>query len=138
MGIKLVLSALVLMLLVKQQQKTNSPIEGLYKGTSCKMSILIKAEKQGFSYHLITSKRNLKGTALIGINGDGHQKQYFVQLKDTSMDEPSELRKNPYISFSLSADTITMQNTGNSMNYYVQLQECDEKYITLVKSTAKH
>jgi hypothetical protein len=133
MGIKIVLSALLLILSVQQQQ--NEPqLEGIYTGTSCKMSIELKAVKQGFSYHLVTNKRSLKGTALISINGTGRQKQYIVQLKGAEMDEPSELRKNPYISFSLSADTITLQNTGNSMNYYVQLQECDEKYITLVKS----
>ncbi len=138
MGVKFLLSAFILMLSVKHQQKPPLAIEGLYKGTNCKMSIELKATKQGFNYHLITNKRNQKGIAIASTDNKGHQKQYFVELKGASMDEPSELRKNPHISFSLSADTITIQNTGNSMNYYVQLQECDQKYITLVKSRIKH
>lgn len=129
MGIKLILSALITMLLLTQPQKSRPKLEGIYKNTSCKISIRLRATKQGFSYHLITPKRNVMGTALIS----HHNKQYTVQLKDANMDEPSELRSNNYISFSLSEDTITLQNTGNAMNYYVQLQECDEKYIVMVK-----
>jgi len=58
-----------------------------------------------------------------------------VELNGAELAEPSELRKSSNITFSLSKDTITIQNTGNAMNYYVQLEleGCDEKYITLVK-----
>jgi len=134
MGIKLLSSALMAMLLLTQQQKSKPRLEGTYKGTSCKISIQLRATKQGFRYHLITPKRNVMGTALISLNN----KQYTVQLKGADMDEPSELRSNDYISFSLSKDTITLQNTGNAMNYYVQLQECDAKYIVMVKQKIKH
>jgi hypothetical protein len=28
---------------------------------------------------------------------------------------------------------IRLQNTGNSMNYYVQFEQCDAKYLELVR-----
>lgn len=112
-----------------QHKKTE--INGFYSGTNCEISIELTGTKANYNYHLKSKSKNIKGKAIIYLAGDG--KTYNVELKGAEMAEPSELRKSTNISFSLSKDTITIQNTGNSMNYYVQLEGCSEKYITLMK-----
>ncbi|MFV0470407.1 MAG: hypothetical protein ACK5L7_00005, partial [Paludibacteraceae bacterium] len=46
---------------------------------------------------------------------------------DDSVELPKEIQGVLY------KNEITIQNTGNSMNYYVKIAECDQKYIHLIK-----
>ncbi|RZK93075.1 MAG: hypothetical protein EOO98_00740 [Pedobacter sp.] len=114
-------------------QQKQAILTGVYKGANCPLTIELTGTKSNYSYYLKCKAKNIKGKAIVSLASDG--KSYNVELKGAEMAEPSELRKSTNITFSLSKDTITIQNTGNSMNYYVQLEldGCDEKYITLVK-----
>ncbi|EHQ25965.1 hypothetical protein [Mucilaginibacter paludis] len=53
------------------------------------------------------------------------------QLKDD--EEPKSLKLPVGISGSWSNNEIMIQNSGNAMNHYVQLDACDQKYIRMVK-----
>lgn len=125
--------SMILFTILSYLQSNQTAINGVYKGTNCDISIALSGTKSNYSYHLKSKSKNIKGKAVISLASDG--KSYDVELKGAEMAEPSELRKSSNITFSLSKDTITIQNTGNAMNYYVQLEleGCDEKYITLVK-----
>ena len=37
--------------------------------------------------------------------------------------------------FEESGNTLSFQNAGNAMNYYVIFSECDSKYVRLVKES---
>ncbi|MCH5720093.1 hypothetical protein [Niabella hibiscisoli] len=124
-------------------------IEGLYKLTDtigdCKMELRIFRNKKQFNYQLKTATRQWQGDVLLSFNEkkDG----YYITLKgiewseyegvvdpDEQDEQPEEEKALPQeVQGVLYNNEITIQNTGNSMNYYVKFGDCDLKYIHLIK-----
>lgn len=114
--------------------------------TSCKMELNINSNKNQFTYQLKTNTRQLHGDVMITPNEkrDG----YYITLKDIEWSEyegainfdEDEIQEQEDIALPrevqgvLYENEITIQNTGNAMNYYVKFGECDLKYICLVKT----
>lgn len=99
---------------------SDQEIAGLYVLTSCENSrFKIKIEKKSGIYFFMILDKNktiLKGKV---------EKQ-----KDDDM---------VYLAFGkidgvYDGDKIQIQNYGNSMNEYVHFTQCDEKYLTFIKS----
>jgi hypothetical protein len=112
-------------------KKTETEITGFYKSEKCNMTIEITNHRSDYKYHLVTDNRNEKGKAIISFEKgkDG----YFIELRDEKVTEPDKMNKIENIHFFVSNDTITLQNYGNSINQYQQIN-CEEKYIILVKN----
>ena len=94
---------------------------------ACRLSIAIERRNGAYFY----SCDSLKGPVQIETE-DGRTYFTFQGLKD---DEPSELNsgEDSSISAECVADTLNIQNYGNSMNYYVRFSHCDAKFLKLVK-----
>jgi len=124
-------------------------IEGLYTladtNSCCKMELRIHRNKKQFNYQLNTATRQWQGDVLLTVNEkkDG----YYITLQGIEWseyegvvdpDEPEEELKEETafpqdVQGVFYYNEITIQNTGNSMNYYVKFDDCDLKYIHLVK-----
>ncbi len=90
----------------------------------CKLEILISKSKGTYYYHITSEKRNKKGKVKISRDSEANYISFEGLIGDENAGE---------LSGDLSDDSIIIQNTGNSMNYYVRLSECDAKYIYLKK-----
>lgn len=123
-------------------------ISGLYKeqtenDETCIISLQIEKQQETYSYHLITTTRNQKGKAHLKKDIVGNS--VYVILEDVEWSETSEDVALPHDRKDTDQETvydveafftdgeIVIQNTGNSMNYFVKLGECDKKYIHLAK-----
>ncbi|MGX7666708.1 hypothetical protein [Flavobacterium pedocola] len=124
-------------------------IEGIYLTTEneieCQIKLEIFKENETLKYKFKTPKKDLTGEVSVSLNEkkDG----YYLSLKGIQWseyegtieyDENGEEIENEYelpkdLKGILYENQIVIQNTGNSMNYYVQLAECDLKYIYLNK-----
>lgn len=90
-------------------------------------------------FRLKTDKRNVVGKAKIS-KSEGFYwvtlpikwAEYEGDVTDESKERVS-LELPTQIEFQYSNKTLTMQNYGNAMNYYVVLGECGDKYIELKK-----
>ncbi|MFV0471389.1 MAG: hypothetical protein ACK5L7_05085 [Paludibacteraceae bacterium] len=122
-------------------------IEGIYymeeNELNCGITLMLFRENEKLRYKLKTNTRELTNDAKIELNDkkDG----YYLTLKNIEwsenegaldeegeqVDDSVELPKE--IQGVLYKNEITIQNTGNSMNYYVKIAECDQKYIHLIK-----
>ena len=114
--------------------------------TSCKMELNINSDENQFNYQLKTNTRQLHGDVIITPNEkrDG----YYITLKDIewseyegavnfdedTIQEQEDIALPREVQGVLYENEITIQNTGNAMNYYVKFGECDLKYIQLVKT----
>lgn len=126
------------------------PIEGQYllekNEGNCTMELNIYYNKKQLSYRLETSTRRLHGDVLITLNEkrDG----YYITLKGiewseyggpATPDKNEEQEEEPVLPQDVEGvlyeNEITIQNSGNAMNYYVKLGDCDLKYIHLIKKT---
>jgi len=125
-------------------------IEGSYSielsDSNCKFDLTLYREKGQLRYKLVTKTRNLTGTAEIELNEkkDG----YYLDLKDLEWsenegalnDEGEPIEEDIKIPTTVQGvmykDEITIQNAGNSMNYYVKIGECDLKYINLKRKAS--
>ncbi|WP_162817982.1 hypothetical protein U0035_02250 [Niabella yanshanensis] len=113
--------------------------------TSCKMELNINSNKNQFNYRLKTNTKQLQGDVIITPNEK--QDGYYITLKDIEWSEyegavnfdEEEVKEQEDIALPqevqgvLYENEITIQNTGNAMNYYVKFGDCDLKYIHLVK-----
>ncbi|MDI9311485.1 MAG: hypothetical protein QM535_14830 [Limnohabitans sp.] len=125
-------------------------IEGIYKIDTdsaetayCNIEISIKKVNKEYHYELKTEKRKLSGVVTLKHNEQNNG--YYITLEgiewseyEGSLDKEGEAKEDSLelpvgIQGVLSNNEITIQNYGNSMNYYVQLSDCDEKYIILEK-----
>lgn len=113
--------------------------------SSCKIVLNIDAVNKQYKYKLETNTRNLQGAIDFKLNekGDG----YYVALKNIEWSEyegaikfgengeqiDNGLALPQDIEGILFKNELSIQNSGNAMNYYVVLGECDLKYIHLVK-----
>ena len=136
---------------VRQSQKKQDllfEIEGNYKLkkdviTDCKISLSLLYKNGILKYNMETNTRKLSGDAEIELNEN--RDGYYITLKDIKWSEylgtidndgaesENDLPLPEDIQGVLYKDEITIQNSGNSMNYYVKLGECDVKYIHLIK-----
>ena len=121
---------------------------GVYKVAEedqCAMSITISKSKGEYVYHFKSSTRNLNGKVtfsrslnenLVYINFYGIEwdEDSGDVTKDDDDEDSSADRVLPTVVQGLLSDgKITIQNTGNAMNRYVKIGECDLKYINLIR-----
>lgn len=139
-------------LLVVQLQQTEKQIPQLpihvlgdynYKNESgCKITLSITKSNKGYHFYYQTSKRQLKGA--VTFSRDLDEEQVYINLhgikwaedggdltNETNIAEDRELPT--VVQGLLDSNEIVIQNTGNAMNYYVKLSDCDEKFIHLKK-----
>ena len=109
----------------------------------CKIHLSLFYKYGILKYNMETNTRKILGNAIITLNErkDG----YYIKFKDIEWSEylgaidaesetPEENLPLPQdVEGALYKNEITIQNYGNAMNYYVQLGECDVKYIHLIK-----
>jgi len=115
-------------------------------GEGCKITLSITKSNSGYHFYYNSGERKIKGSVTFGrslidnlvyinLNGitwaeDSGDVAQMDDQKQTSS-EDSEL---PTVVQGLLTDKeIVIQNTGNAMNYYVKLGDCDLKYIHLKK-----
>jgi len=115
----------------------------LEQETDCKIFLSLFYKNGVLKYDMETNTRKLSGNAEIDLNErkDG----YYITFKNIewseylgAIDTENETSEKDMplpedIQGVLYKDEITIQNTGNAMNYYVKLGECDMKYIHLIK-----
>lgn len=124
-------------------------IAGIYKFndevSACFLVLEIAEGKEHYTYKLKTPARNLAGNISLkpGEDKDG----YYITIDGIAWaenlgaldDEGSPVQEDVGIPQGLEGylreNSIVIQNYGNSMNYYLQLGECDTKYIELEKVT---
>lgn len=135
---------------VVQPAKNNNllfDIEGNYtfkdEVTDCKIILSLFYKNGILKYQMKTNTRELSGNAKIDLNEkkDG----YYITFKNIEWSEYSgaidpegetsdeDLPLPQDVQGVLYKNEITIQNSGNAMNYYVKLGECDVKYIQLIK-----
>lgn len=111
--------------------------------TDCKFFLSLFFKNGILKYEMQINTQKHSGNAEIALNekADG----YYITFKDiewseylgaienegTNSEEDLELPKD--IQGVLYKDEITIQNSGNAMNYYVKFAECDLMYIHLIK-----
>ncbi|RZL49053.1 MAG: hypothetical protein EOP00_07770 [Pedobacter sp.] len=140
---------------IEVEQAINKPttlfeIEGNYivesNDSDCKMNLKLYYRNKQWYYQLITHTRKLADEAKIELNEkkDG----YYITFNniewsenDGALDENNEqIDKEVALPTSVQGvmykNEITIQNTGNAMNYYVKIGECDLKYIRLIKKSS--
>lgn len=93
----------------------------------CDIKIVVSKQKDGYHYDLRTDKRHKKGKVKV-TKSDA----LYISFKGSPADE-----NNGDLEGVLAEGEIMIQNTGNSMNEYTRLSECDRKYIRLVKQKIK-
>ena len=117
---------------VYQEILTNSILE---------LNLVVK--KNQLNYQIKTTKRNCTGLAKLSIDEDG-QIFIFIPIEYdeyegdlTSEDDKKSISEKPKeicMSFDPELNAFVFQNYGNTMNYYVILNEFgDDKYIELRK-----
>jgi hypothetical protein len=128
-----------------------SGVEGIYiekpSGTetgSCPIQVIITKALKGYHYQLTLSEQNYTGTATLSTNDEQTYLTFEgitwaeyegdVSNDTTEQTTDSTTPETPVgIGALLQNNEMSIQNTGNSMNYYVKLAGCDRKYITLIK-----
>jgi hypothetical protein len=125
-------------------------IEGTYvvinepeESDQCAIKIIIKKASEGYIYKFKTETRSLSGKLSVEaterkdgyyINLEGIEwSEYEGELNDDGEAKATDLALHTGINGVIQDNEITIQNTGNSMNYYVKLEDCGKKYIRLKK-----
>lgn len=128
-------------------KKTIFPIEGKYviekDDSSCEISLVLSYNRDQLVYKLTTNTRTLADRAEIELNE--HKDGYYLTLTNIEWSENEgalneegepidpDVTLPTEVQGLIQKNQITIQNAGNSMNYYVQIGECDAKYIHLIK-----
>jgi hypothetical protein len=138
------------------RQKTTrilTDISGTYKSVpteqeteNCDLSVKITKTQGRYSYRFDIAGQVLKGkVTLKEIKGEKGMLIVFEGIKwaeyegDISDDPEHEHKPKPEMKIpagvggKLLNNEITIQNYGNSMNYYVVFAACGQKYISLIK-----
>ena len=136
--------------LIENSNKDEDPVAGIYSAImdsnnadDCKLIIELVKTKGNYIFSLKTNSRSIKGKAKLVTNESGEK---YVVLEDIPWDEyegdisneedtmrTKEIETPKGIDFLYDKDTLTIQNYGNTMNYYTKLGECGAKFIQLVK-----
>lgn len=151
--------ALLVFILCQSNQPCNAQtgkltdISGTYKSVSteeetksCDLSVKITKIKGHYFYHFNIAGQLLKGK--VTIKETKGQKEMLIVFEgiewaeyegDISKDIENDDREKPEMKIpvgvggNLLGKEITIQNYGNSMNYYVVFAACGQKYIKLIK-----
>ena len=111
--------------------------------TDCDIFLSLFYKNGVLEYNMETNTRKLSGNAKIELNEN--KDGYYITFKNIEWSEylgaidtegatsEEDLQLPQDIQGILYKDEITIQNSGNAMNYYVKLGECDVKYIHLIK-----
>lgn len=110
---------------------------------ACNMKLILEKNDDKYQYHLTTSKRDLKGEAIVKeddaeqvwvilpkIQWDDYQGEIAEGEEDKERD-PKPTTQDVEFMYDKDNNSLTMQNYGNNMNFYVIFGECDIKYISL-------
>ncbi|WP_367864438.1 hypothetical protein [Pedobacter sp. WC2423] len=111
---------------------------------SCDISVEIIKVKNLYRYKLYVAGTTYKGILKV-LHGEKPEARYLIftgitwavnegdisQLKED--EEPQSLKLPVGVRAVLLNNEIMIQNSGNAMNHYVQLNACDQKYIRMVK-----
>ena len=125
-------------------------IEGTYmvinnaeNAEKCMMKITIEKTSDQYRYTFQSESRTLKGKLSLEADksGDGYYitlegiewSEYEGALDDEGEPKEKDLALPVGIQGAIQENAITIQNYGNSMNYYQQLADCGDKYIVLQK-----
>ncbi|MCD8742135.1 hypothetical protein LT679_16105 [Mucilaginibacter roseus] len=134
------------------KSKTPSGFEGTYERVpmgdetgACPMTVIIDRDGSGYNYRLTLNTQRYNGKATLSKEGD----ETLITLEDIRWSEyEGDISRDDSDNAQNNADTLevpvgvgalvtdsglVIQNTGNSMNYYVKFAGCDCKYINLVK-----
>jgi hypothetical protein len=140
---------------ITTRQKAIIPrIEGFYKAAviegdesePCKLTIEIKKKNDRYFYTLTLPGKVKKGAITISKSDDLKQFTCMLTLEgikwasyegDISNEDEEHPAKEPEVSVGITMgfinNELTFQNDGNAMNAYTVLQECDQKFVRLVK-----
>ncbi|MFC4817020.1 hypothetical protein [Flavobacterium sp. GCM10023249] len=125
-------------------------LEGIYipetKENQCNISFHVTKVKGDYRYQFQSDSRNKSGAVTFYRSLDENAVyiifkgiKWAENLGDVSNEEDvvdskrKEIKLPDEIEGLLSEEEITIQNTGNAMNYYVKLYDCDQKFIHLQK-----
>ncbi len=123
----------------------NDSILGIWQSNSilnsCNLSLNLYLEHDSLKFILNTISRSLKGSAILQYNHNMTDiliplewDQYKGDL--TSITTKRIEQPKPQIAsfiFDAKEMSLSLQNSGNAMDYYVIFDECDTKYISLSK-----
>lgn len=111
--------------------------------SGCPLTIKISKINGGYVYHFKTAVRTLKGKVtfsrsldekLVYINFNGiewEDNTGAINDDDLGVETKETMNLPTSVGGLLSEGEITIQNSGNSMNAYLKIGECSEKYIQL-------
>jgi hypothetical protein len=126
----------------KQIEGTYVAINDAEESDQCAMTIIIE-KAGGYIYKFKTQNRSLSGKLSVEATEgkDGYYitlegiewSEYEGELNDNGEAKAKDLALPMGINGVIQDNEITIQNTGNSMNYYVKLEDCGKKYIRLKK-----
>ncbi|MET3980958.1 hypothetical protein ABIB62_004094 [Mucilaginibacter sp. UYP25] len=126
-------------------------IEGLYKteptdnsSDNCEISVRLIKSRTGYIYRLTTYNKIYSGILKITKGENPNEVNLlFKGIKWASNEgdistlkeeeDPPKIKTPIGIDAILQNEEILIQNTGNSMNHYVKLASCYQKYIRMVK-----
>jgi hypothetical protein len=115
------LSLILFFLLISCSNNENDKLIGKYSiDDTCKVTIEITKINGKYLYELKGRKINKKGELVVNRG----KKETYLHFDD--------------LSGLLESDSlIVMQNYGNSMNQYLNIAECDIKYLNFAKTNRK-
>ncbi|WP_156166815.1 hypothetical protein [Pedobacter sp. BMA] len=118
----------------------NEPVET----DKCSMTITISKDAKGYTYTFTSDSRSLKGK--LSVETTAENNGYYITLEgiewseyEGPLDDEGDPKAKEGLDLPVGVDallqdhSITLQNYGNSMNYYVKLADCGKKYILLKK-----
>ncbi|MCF6279657.1 MAG: hypothetical protein L3J14_04855 [Flavobacteriaceae bacterium] len=124
-------------------------LEGRYYNSNCDLTLSFFKSKGEYYYNYKSNDRSLKGKVsfsrgdnlYINLENIEYAEDYFdVSLPEEDIEKSKkykELKKigkrKIGIECQYNSEEIIIQNYGNSMNYYVKLYDCGEKYIHFKK-----
>ncbi|RZK57301.1 MAG: hypothetical protein EOO87_03315 [Pedobacter sp.] len=116
----------------------------------CKLTLSVTKSNSGYHFYYKSAERKIKGRVTFSrsltdnsvyINLDGiawAEDSGDVATMDGEEDDSKDDDELPnVVQGLLTGKEIIIQNTGNAMNYYVKLSDCDQKYIHLKKWAPK-
>ena len=122
-------------------------IEGNYiveeNESSCKLELKLYYKNKQLYYQLVTNTKKYADKAEIELNEE--KDGYYITFKNIEWSEnegalddegepiDKEITLPQDIQGVMYKNEITIQNSGNSMNYYVKIGDCDLKFIRLIK-----
>jgi len=127
----------------------NTKIEGIYTAEpindeigNCNITVTITKKKQDYFFSLESDSKTINGKVTVTRNQEtantiimfeGIPWSDYEGNLDSADSTDTKLEIPIGIDGLFKNDTITIQNSGNSMNSYTKFLECDYKYINLVR-----